>query len=63
MLIAVPEENEVRVPRKTNMDASVMERLAVKVVPGIFADQRIEFLQNTADLSAMIAKVESQSGV
>ena len=53
--IAIPDKDEARPPRRTNMDASVMERLAVKVVPGIFDEQRIEFLEDAVQLDTIIA--------
>lgn len=55
VLIALPDKDESRPPRRTNMDASVFDRLAVKVVPGIFDNQHIEFLESPKMLGDVIA--------
>ena len=54
VLVAVPDKEEVRPPRRTNMDASVMDRLAIKVVPGIFDQNHIEFFEDPAKLDAIV---------
>ncbi|KAK9809313.1 hypothetical protein WJX73_004061 [Symbiochloris irregularis] len=58
VVITIPEKDETRAPRKTKMDASVMERLAIKVVPGIFNDH-IHFLEGTSDLANLVSQASA----
>lgn len=60
VVIAIPEKDETRAPRKTNVDASVMERLGIKVVPGIFKDH-IQFLDKPGDLDNIVSQASAAS--